>query len=177
MPNWKKLIVSGSDASLNSLNVNNSVNASTFTGSLLRIDENGTGLRMTNIGAFDNSSGDFRIFANQDLILATNGENGTAVTINQTTKDANFEGAVTASTFKGDGSQLTGISDNSSFRTSLSGSSSYTITHSLGQEFCQVSVFDSNKELTLPAEVSVVDTNNIFVSFDETFSGNIVIKS
>ena len=32
MPNWKKLVVSGSDASLNSLNVNNAVTASFFKG-------------------------------------------------------------------------------------------------------------------------------------------------
>ena len=34
MPNWKKLIVSGSDASLNSLNVTTNVTAQSFTGSL-----------------------------------------------------------------------------------------------------------------------------------------------
>ena len=33
MPNWKKLIVSGSDASLNSLNVTTNVTAQSFTGS------------------------------------------------------------------------------------------------------------------------------------------------
>ena len=32
MPNWKKVIVSGSDASLNSLNVNTYISASTFSG-------------------------------------------------------------------------------------------------------------------------------------------------
>ena len=34
MPNWRKLIVSGSDASLNSLNVTQNVTAQSFTGSL-----------------------------------------------------------------------------------------------------------------------------------------------
>jgi hypothetical protein len=34
MPNWKKVIVSGSDASLNSLSVASNVNAQSFTGSL-----------------------------------------------------------------------------------------------------------------------------------------------
>jgi len=33
MPNWKKIIVSGSDASLNSLKVTLNVTASSFTGS------------------------------------------------------------------------------------------------------------------------------------------------
>jgi len=64
---------------------------------LLRINETGTGLRMTNVGAFDNSSGNFRIFSNGDLILSTNGDSGTAVTFDQTTKDATFSGAITTS--------------------------------------------------------------------------------
>jgi hypothetical protein len=34
MPNWKKIIVSGSDATLNSLNVATNVVAQSFTGSL-----------------------------------------------------------------------------------------------------------------------------------------------
>ena len=68
----------------------------TLTGiDTLRINENGTGLRMTNVGAFDNSGGDFRIFSTDNLILATNGENGTAVTFDQTTKEATFTGAIT----------------------------------------------------------------------------------
>jgi hypothetical protein len=50
---------------------------------------------MTNVGAFDNSGGDFRIFSTGNLILATNGENGTAVTFDQSTKDAVFQGNVT----------------------------------------------------------------------------------
>ena len=67
----------------------------TLTGvDTLRINENGTGLRMTNVGAFDNSGGDFRIFSTSNLILATDGENGTAVTFDQSTKDAVFQGNV-----------------------------------------------------------------------------------
>ena len=34
MPNWKKVIVSGSNASLNSLSVSTSITATSFTGSL-----------------------------------------------------------------------------------------------------------------------------------------------
>src|SRR6056300_974965 len=84
----------------NSITTTNSVFASTFTGSLLRISQNGSGLRMTNVGAFDNDGSDnFRIFSTNDLILSTNGDSGTAVTFDQTTKDATFEGDInTAST-------------------------------------------------------------------------------
>ena len=68
----------------------------------LRIGQTGTGLRMTNVGAFDNDGSDnFRIFSTNDLILSTNGDSGTAVTFDQTTKDATFNGAVsTASIIK-----------------------------------------------------------------------------
>ena len=68
----------------------------TLTGvDTLRINENGTGLRMTNVGAFDNSGGDFRIFSTGNLILSTNGDSGTAVTFDQNTKDAVFQGNIT----------------------------------------------------------------------------------
>ena len=68
----------------------------TLTGiDTLRINENGTGLRMTNVGAFDNSGGDFRVFSTGNLILSTNGDSGTAVTFDATTKDAVFQGNVT----------------------------------------------------------------------------------
>ena len=61
----------------------------------LRIAETGSGLRMTNVGAFDNSDGDFRIFSTDNLILSTNGDSGTAVTFDKNTKDAVFQGNVT----------------------------------------------------------------------------------
>lgn len=64
----------------------------------LRINETGTGLRMTNVGAFDNDgSTNFRIFSNNDLILSTNGDSGTALTLDATSKDATFTGGLTVS--------------------------------------------------------------------------------
>jgi len=48
----------------------------------LRIAQNGSGLRMTNVGAFDNDgSNNFRIFSTNSLILSTNGDSNTALTI------------------------------------------------------------------------------------------------
>ena len=69
-------------------------NSSVLGVDTLRINENGTGLRMTNVGAFDNSGGDFRIFSTGNLILATDGDSGTAVTFDATTKDATFQGNI-----------------------------------------------------------------------------------
>lgn len=54
----------------------------------LRIAQNGSGLRMTNVGAFDNDGSDnFRIFGTNDLILSANGSGGTAITIDATNQD------------------------------------------------------------------------------------------
>jgi hypothetical protein len=66
-----------------------SFTSGTITGvDTLRIDQTGTGLRMTNVGAFDNDGSDnFRIFATNDLILSANGQNGTAITIDATNQD------------------------------------------------------------------------------------------
>ena len=54
----------------------------------LRIAQTGSGLRMTSVGAFDNDgSNNFRIFGTNDLILAANGETGTAITIDATNQN------------------------------------------------------------------------------------------
>jgi len=64
----------------------------------LRINTDGTGLRMTNVGAFDNTggavAGNFRVFASNNLILGAGG-NDTAVEIDATTKDVTFAGTIT----------------------------------------------------------------------------------
>jgi len=179
MPNWKKLIVSGSDASLNNLTVNNQVNASTFTGSLLRLDENGTGLRMTNIGAFDNSSGNFRIFSTNDLILSTNGDSGTALTIDATSKDATFQGDVTADAFIGDGSALTNISAEVTEQATISDSftsvTSHTVTHNFGTKNVIVSVYNNSDQLILPSSITTTNTNTVDIAFDVASTGRVVV--
>ena len=123
MPNWKKVIVSGSNAHLNQVTASGQIAANASGNSLLisdtlRIAQNGSGLRMTNVGAFDNNGSDnFRIFSNNDLIFSTNGDSGTALTLDSSTKDAEFFGDVSGSATStgsfgkllGDGSSLSGI--------------------------------------------------------------------
>lgn len=47
----------------------------------LRIAETGSGLRMTNVGAFDNNNGDFRVFGSNGLQLLANGSTGSGIEI------------------------------------------------------------------------------------------------
>jgi len=162
------------------INANGSGN-SILVSDTLRIDENGSGLRMTNVGAFDNSSGDFRIFANQNLILATNGENGTAVTIDQTSKNANFVGAVTASYFVGDGSQLTNLPTDISIAEATTVTASYdniddiTITHNFNSYNILVQVYDNNRNLIIPSTTSLPTLNTARVTLSSLNSGYVVV--
>jgi hypothetical protein len=60
----------------------NSTGDSLTVADTLRIAQTGSGLRMTNVGGFDNDGSDnFRVFGTNDLILAANGDSGTAITI------------------------------------------------------------------------------------------------
>ena len=60
----------------------NSTGDSLTVADTLRIAQTGSGLRMTNVGGFDNDgSNNFRVFGTNDLILAANGDSGTAITI------------------------------------------------------------------------------------------------
>ena len=81
----------------------------------LRIAQTGSGLRMTNVGAFDNDgSNNFRIFGTNDLILSANGETGTAITIDAANQnvavsnDLSVTGTTTVSTLTDGTLSITG---------------------------------------------------------------------
>ena len=58
----------------------------------LRIDQSGAGLRMTNVGAFDNDGSDnFRIFASNNLQLKANGDSGGGLSIDVTNNDVTID--------------------------------------------------------------------------------------
>ena len=58
----------------------------------LRIDQSGSGLRMTNVGAFDNDGTDnFRIYATNTLFLRANGESGGGIVIDATNQNVSVE--------------------------------------------------------------------------------------
>ena len=79
---WSNLFVNDLDVS-NNVDVSNNLNV----GNTLRIAEDGTGLRMTNIGAFDASGTDFRIFGTNNLILCANGDTNVGLSIDSSNYD------------------------------------------------------------------------------------------
>jgi hypothetical protein len=156
-----------------------SVQSPFITGSLLRLDENGTGLRMTNVGAFDNDNGSFRIFSNQDLIFSTNGSSGTALTLNETSKDANFVGAVTASHFVGDGSGLTNLNTEVSQVTTVTSSfedvSTISVNHSFDSKNVIVSVYGTDYSQIIPQTVTLTDNDTVDIVLSSNHSGHVVV--
>jgi hypothetical protein len=171
--------LTATDITSTNFTINDTLTASTITGSLLRLSENGTGLRMTNVGAFDNASGSFRVFSNQNLILATNGQDGTAVTFDETTKDATFVGNIIGSISATNGviSGSSQITDLTTHKETVSGASSYTVDHNLGEQYPIVQAWNTaTSQQELPNSITTNSTSRVTVVFSTTFAGIIIVK-
>ena len=95
-------------------------------------------------------------------------------------------GAISASIFYGDGSQLTGIVSSGggggatggvigAVTGSFTNVSSTTVTHNLDSRQIIVSVYDTNFNEIIPQTVTLTDLNNVDINFGVASSGNIVI--
>ena len=134
MPNWKKLIVSGSDANLNSITVQ------------------GTGSFGGTVGIGTTSPSHL----------------------------LSVEGPVSASTYYGDGSNLTGITAAgyaSSIKLSQTvAATTWSLAHNIGDQFPVVQVFDTNDNQIIPGRVEMVDDNNLKIYFDTATAGTAAVN-
>ena len=134
MPNWKKLIVSGSDANLNSLTVQ------------------GTGSFGGTVGIGTSSPSHL----------------------------LSVEGPVSASTYYGDGSNLTGITAQgyaSSIKLSQTvAATTWSLAHNIGDQFPVVQVFDTNNNQIIPGRVEMVDDDNLKIYFDTAVAGTAAVN-
>jgi hypothetical protein len=62
-----------------------------------------------------------------------------------------------------------------SYRTSISGSLSYTINHNLGEKYVIVQAYDSNNHQVIPNDITLIDTSSLSIGFPVIFIGNVVI--
>lgn len=187
MPNWKKLIVSGSDASLNNLIVNNAVTASFFVGDgsgLSNISANVTE-QATVLDTFTSVTSKVvnHNFGTKNVIATVYNDNDQQIIPSSvTTTDINnitieFDNTTSGRIVVAKGGHLvSGSVELFTIREAVSGASTYTITHNLNEDFPIVQIYDNNKNQVIPANITSSNANNVSVLFDNEFNGTVVVK-
>lgn len=202
MPNWKKLIVSGSSATLSNLDVKNAVTASFFKGD---------GSALTNISSevteqatisdsftsvttkavthnFGTKNVIVSVYNNSDQLILP--ASTTTTSINSVT--VTFDSATTGRVVVAKGGHLVSgsavlvgtnvisgsaqIDSLTRYEESITGNSSYTITHNLNEDYPIVQVYDTNKFQVLPGIISASNANNVLIEFDSNFTGRVIVK-
>ena len=148
MPNWKKLITSGSSASLYNLVADNHISASLLSGSFYGDGSNLTGVGFPYTGAAE-ISGSLRV---------TGG---------------NISGS-----FIGNGSGLTGIDigEVQSVSAEITNVTSSIITHNFGSNSVLATVYDENNFQIIPKSVQLLTTESLEVTFSSASSGTVVVS-
>ena len=153
MPNWKKVIVSGSAGNLSSLNVDTSVSASIvsasqFTGSLY-----GTASQAV--------SSSYALTASY------------AANVPQT---ASYALSALSSSYAATASFANSFPDQGFQFTQAIGTSSWTINHNLNTFTPLVDVYDSIYNQLIPASVSSIDANTTQITFSTAQAGFAIIS-
>ena len=202
MPNWKKIVLSGSTAALSNLDVDNAITASAFIGD---------GSALTNISAqvteqatitdtFTSvtSKAITHNFGTKNVLISVYNSSdeliipASTVTTNTNVATITFDSATTGRAVVAKGGHLvsgsailsgTGVFSGSAqidavtrYEQSITGNNSYTLTHNLGEDYPIVQVYDTNKFQTIPGIISASDANSVYIEFDSNFTGKVVIK-
>ena len=198
MATWKKIIVSGSVAELNSLTVDNQLTANAFAGD----GSNITGVIHNSGEIASDISGSFGALSasiatrfdglTSDYTELTNIPSGIISSSAQIDELFNIDGVhsgsaqvvaslvgedIVANSFSGDGSQLTGltIAQATTVSSTFTSQTSVALTHGFNSKNVTVQVYNSDDELILPATVKLTSNNVATVTFDNATSGRIVV--
>ena len=202
MPNWKKIILTGSTAALSNLDVDNAITASAFIGD---------GSALTNISAqvteqatitdtftsvtskaithnFGTKNVLVSVYNNSDELIIP----ASTVTTSTNVVTVTFDSSTTGRAIVAKGGHLvsgsavlvgSGVFSGSAqidtvtrYEESITGNNSYTVTHNLGEDYPIVQVYDTNKFQTIPGIISASNANSVYIEFDSSFSGKVVIK-
>ena len=89
----------------------------------------------------------------------------------------NVDGDITASFFKGDGSQLTNITVDqaATIKSSFTDSSTWVVTHNLDTETPLVQVYDVDDYQIIPQTLRITDSNTITITFPTAETGHVVV--
>ena len=69
-----------------------------------------------------------------------------------------------------------GITAATRYEETVTGNTSYTLTHNLNEDYPIVQVYDTNKLQVIPALISASSSNAVQVGFDFNFEGKVIIK-
>jgi hypothetical protein len=182
MPNWKKVILSGSAASLSSLNVANAITASGFSGDGSNITNISVAELATVSDSFTNVTNvtSTHNFGTKDVMVSVYNSSDEmiipgSITTNLNTVVATFDIATTGRIVVAKGGHIVSGST-LTYRESITGASSYAITHSLDEDYPIVQVYDTGKSQVIPGDITSTSANALDITFDNSFTGTVVVK-
>jgi hypothetical protein len=191
MPNWKKIALSGSNPEFASLNVDNAVSASAFTGSFVG---DGSGLSNVSVAevatvtdtftsvtsstvvhTFDTKNVIVQVYDNSDNLVIPQ-----SITTSTTSSvDIVFDSITSGRVIVAKGGHIvTGsiqIASSSTVSDTFTAQTSYTASHTFGTSDVFVQVYDNTDSLILPQKVKILTTGSVGLDFDTTTTGKVII--
>lgn len=189
MPNWKKLIVSGSSAHLYNLNVASAVTASYFVG-------DGSGLTNVNSTISEQAtvSDSFtntltkvvnHNFSSKNLVISVYDENDNQIipaTVNLTDNNnvtITFNQLTTGTVVVAKGGHIVGgnakIDQVTTVTDTFTNATSKVVTHNFNTRNILVSVYDNQYNQIIPQSVNVANLNTVTVTFNPATTGFVVV--
>ena len=154
MPNWKKLIVSGSDATLNSLNVNTNVLADSISANTITANTFNSRIVSSSI-----------IFTSGSNIIGDE-----LIDIHQITGSVLVTGSLELN-----GTPILPI-EQYTYKQDISGSDTYNISHNLNEDYPIVQIYGADKKQVIPADITSSNSNQVQIEFNTVFNGTVVVK-
>ena len=186
---WKKIIVSGANAELNQITVDNTVTANSFAGSgasitgvvhnageiASEISGSFTALSSSIATRFDGLTSDYTELANipGDIVSSS-------AQVQSTLSNNDLDlgtGAITASYFVGDGSQLQNVTVDQSATviSTFSNQTSVAVTHNFESKNVLATVYTEDDQQIIPASVTTTSNNVVTVTFNSPTSGRVIV--
>jgi hypothetical protein len=80
-------------------------------------------------------------------------------------------GSTISGSFVGDGSGITGLTAGGKIHTQTSAASTWTVSHNLGVQYPNVTVYDNNNNVIIPQTIVATDSNTLTLTFGSAVSG------
>jgi hypothetical protein len=80
-------------------------------------------------------------------------------------------GSTISGSFVGNGSGITGLTAGGKIHTQTSAASTWTVSHNLGVQYPNVTVYDNNNNVIIPQTITATDTNTLTLTFGSAVAG------